>query len=148
MKQLYTKMTVQCEQFALNEAICAGCTFVSDGITYACDNCYPVGRHTWTVFYNSDAQFGIGISGQTCWENDYSGNKPAGVIEVTGECGKYPIQAGHAFRASDPGRYQNGVYLWDGNGDGSHSSFPYGYTEVPLSEIGSSNGSLIYNQTS
>lgn len=52
MKQRYTKMTVQYEQFTLNEAICAGCTLNLLGLGLACDNCSHSSQyHQWDVYY-------------------------------------------------------------------------------------------------
>lgn len=53
MKQVYTKMTVQCERFALNEAICAGCSGSSYSVLSVaggavCDVC-RTGDHKWLV---------------------------------------------------------------------------------------------------
>lgn len=52
MKQAYTKMSVQCEQFALNEAICGGCTLNLLGLGLSCDNCSHSNQfHRWDVYY-------------------------------------------------------------------------------------------------
>ncbi len=52
MKMGYTKMTVQCERFTLNEAISAGCTLNLLGLGPACDNCSHSDQfHRWDVYY-------------------------------------------------------------------------------------------------
>ncbi len=52
MKKQYTSMTVQCERFALNEAISAGCTLNLLGLGLACDNCSHTDQyHRWDVYY-------------------------------------------------------------------------------------------------
>ena len=52
MKLAYTKMTVQCERFTLNEAISAGCTLNLLGLGLSCDNCEHSDQlHRWDVYY-------------------------------------------------------------------------------------------------
>lgn len=55
MKLSYTKMTVQCESFILNEAISAGCTLNLLGLGLACDNCSHTDQyHQWDVYYQDN----------------------------------------------------------------------------------------------
>ena len=129
-KKKYLPMTVCHEEFQMNQAIAGGCTYKLAGSGLICDNCWPEGGHTWTVYENGS--YGIGVS-ETELADQWS---------IYGDCADLPVHYGDAFIASDEGR--DGT--WDPNGQliggGSFKRVDLGSTSID------SSGNLIYNSNS
>lgn len=138
MRKQYTRMTVDCDAFELNEAIAGNCTsvFFPDVAEMLCDDCFQ--RH-WKVFLHSDSY--RRDYGATVWSADAIAVN-TGV--TSGSCYNAGLRSGEIVRTA---AYYGDDHALERNGEAYFEPFPDGTAghEVPnyyLGDIDDGTGAI------